>query len=46
MTDVLYMCLCVLVLCVLHVGAWKSSLLAKGYPTLNNSPNSNMMLFQ
>ena len=25
---------------VLHVGAWKSSLLAKGFPTLNKIPNS------
>ena len=31
-------CLCCM-LYVLHVGAWKSSLLAKGYPTLNKIPN-------
>ena len=30
----------VYMLYVLHVGAWKSSLLAKGFPTLNKIPNS------
>ena len=37
-------CLCVLMLYVLHVGDWKSSLLAKGYPTINKIPNSQFSI--
>ena len=33
------MCVCVFMLYVLHVGAWKSSLLAKGFLTWNKTSN-------